>query len=170
MQFTDADLVTGTEESRRRAREELRRQRRLHFAESSSWPRLDLADLRFGRFYVEHTPSGTRYRVVRGEVTGVFGVRRGARRPATHHLRTRRCREARFKRTNPESYAKREAAEVVRRREARQRAKGGKALTERELEAAVLEVASVLGYLCHHDRPAWTSRRYRTAIGGAASQ
>lgn len=33
-----------------------------------------------------------------------------------------RCREARFKRLHPESYAKREAAKVERRREARRAA------------------------------------------------
>lgn len=35
----------------------------------------------------------------------------------------RRCRDARFKWTNPDGYAKREAAKVARRREARQRAR-----------------------------------------------
>ena len=48
--------------------QELRRRQRLHLAESSSWPRLDLADLDFGRYYVTHTPSGKRYKLVRGEV------------------------------------------------------------------------------------------------------
>ena len=63
----DEELVAGDEQSRRRTREERRKQQRLHFAESSNWPRLNLADLRFERFYVEHTPSGERYRVCRGE-------------------------------------------------------------------------------------------------------
>lgn len=67
--FAGSDLVTGDEESRRRAREDLRHQQRLYVAETSSWPRLDLADLRFERHYVEHVPSGERYRIVRGEVT-----------------------------------------------------------------------------------------------------
>lgn len=66
--FQDEELVAGDEESRRRAREERRRQQRLHFAESSNWPRLDLADLRFGRFVVEDTRTAERYRVCRGEV------------------------------------------------------------------------------------------------------
>ena len=66
--FENEGLVAGDEQSRRRAREDLRRRRRLHFAESSNWPRLDLADLRFERFHVEHTPTRTRYRIVRGEV------------------------------------------------------------------------------------------------------
>ena len=38
---------------------------------------------------------------------------------------SRRCREARFKRTNPESHAKREAAKVERRRERRRAAREG---------------------------------------------
>lgn len=65
--FSDADLVTGDDESRRRAREELRRQQRLRFAENSPWPRLNFADLNFERFYVEHAPTGERYRICRGE-------------------------------------------------------------------------------------------------------
>ena len=44
------------------------RRQRLHFAENSRWPRLDLADLRLERHWVEHTPTRTRYRIVRGEV------------------------------------------------------------------------------------------------------
>ncbi len=65
--FSDEEFVTGDEESRRRAREDMRRQQRLHFAESSNWKRIDLADLRFGRI-VEDTRTGERYRVYRGEV------------------------------------------------------------------------------------------------------
>ena len=56
--FSDEELVAGDEESRRRAREEHRKQQRLHFAESSPWPRIDFADLRFGRFVVENTRTG----------------------------------------------------------------------------------------------------------------
>ena len=66
--IADRELYEGDDDTRRRAREELRRQQRLHFAESSTWKRLNLADLRFERFYVEHAPSGERYRIVRGEV------------------------------------------------------------------------------------------------------
>lgn len=66
--FSDEHLVTGDEESRRRAREELRTRQRLHLAESSSWKRIDLADLRFSRHFVEDTRTGERYRRYRGEV------------------------------------------------------------------------------------------------------
>ena len=66
--FENEALLTGDEESRRRAREDLRRQQRMHFAEGSSWPRLDFADLRFARLHVEHMPSNQRYRIVRGEI------------------------------------------------------------------------------------------------------
>ena len=38
---------------------------------------------------------------------------------------TRKCRDARFKRLNPEGYAERERAKVERRREARRKARGG---------------------------------------------
>ncbi len=65
--FSDEEFVTGDEESRRRAREEHRRQQRLHLAESSTWKRIDLADLRLGRI-VEDTRTDERYRVYRGEV------------------------------------------------------------------------------------------------------
>ena len=68
MQFADADLVAGTEEPRRRAREDLRRQQRLHFAESSTWPRVDLADLRFGHHLVENKRTGETYRRYQGEM------------------------------------------------------------------------------------------------------
>ena len=64
---SDTELVVGDDESRRRAREERRKQQRLHFAETSNWPRIDLADLRFERFVVENTRTGERYRVCRGE-------------------------------------------------------------------------------------------------------
>ena len=63
--FSDEELVIGDDESRRRAREEYRKQQRLHFAENSTWPQIDRGDLRFGRFSVENTR--TRYRVCRGE-------------------------------------------------------------------------------------------------------
>lgn len=55
--FHNEELVIGDEQSRRRAREERRKQQRLHFAESSTWKRLNLADLRFERLYVEHGGS-----------------------------------------------------------------------------------------------------------------
>lgn len=66
--FSDEALVAGTEESRRAAREDLLRQRRRHLAEGSNWPRLEFADLRFERYYVEHARTGERYRVYRGEI------------------------------------------------------------------------------------------------------
>lgn len=65
--FHDEELVTGDEESRQRAREEHRKQQRLHFAENSTWKRIDLADLRFERYLVENARTGERYRVCRGE-------------------------------------------------------------------------------------------------------
>jgi len=37
---------------------------------------------------------------------------------------------------------------------------------ERELQKGVLDVARILGYRCHHTRPAWTSKGYRTPISG----
>ena len=65
--FDNEELVAGDEESRRRARAELRLQQRQRFAEHSTWKRLDLANLRVGRF-VEDTRTGERYRVYRGEL------------------------------------------------------------------------------------------------------
>ena len=62
-----SEPVSYEEQARRRG-EELRSRRRLHFAENSTWPRLDLDDLRFERHHVEHIPTGERYRIVRGEV------------------------------------------------------------------------------------------------------
>ena len=61
----------GDVESRRRAREELRRQQRRHLAEHSNWPRLNLDELRFERRWVVHEPTGKRYRLMRGEVDGL---------------------------------------------------------------------------------------------------
>ena len=58
-------------ERKRRDREELRKRQRLHLAESTRWPRFDLADLTFERYHVVHEPSGERYRVVRGEILEV---------------------------------------------------------------------------------------------------
>ena len=65
--FENEELVAGDEESRRRARAELRVQQRERLAEHSTWKRLDLANLRIGRF-VEDTRTGERYRVYRGEL------------------------------------------------------------------------------------------------------
>jgi hypothetical protein len=48
----------------------------------------------------------------------LLGVRVGARGPPAV-VCTERCREARFKRLHPESYARREAAKIERRRERR---------------------------------------------------
>ncbi len=62
--MTVSALVADEEERRRRAKEELRRQQRLHLAESSSWPRIDLADLRFDRHSVEDTSTGERFSVI----------------------------------------------------------------------------------------------------------
>ncbi len=39
-------------------------------------------------------------------------------------------------------------------------------MTERELETGVLQVAAVLGYRAHAERPAWSSKGYRTPIRG----
>ncbi len=61
-------LLEGDEESRRRARLELARAQRLHVAETSKLPRLDLDELEFHRFgVVVHVPSGDRYKVSHGE-------------------------------------------------------------------------------------------------------
>ena len=49
------------------SREDLRRQQRQKFAEHSTWKRLDVENLLFGRF-VEDTRTGERYRVYRGEL------------------------------------------------------------------------------------------------------
>ncbi len=68
-------LISDEEDRRRRELEELRRRQRMHFAEHSRWPRLDLADLRFERFYIEHAPTRTRYRIVRGEAVFLEPVR-----------------------------------------------------------------------------------------------
>ena len=65
--FHDEALVAGDDETRQRAREDRRKQQRLHFAESSNWKRIDLADLQFGRYVVENVRTGERYRVCRGE-------------------------------------------------------------------------------------------------------
>ena len=65
--IADRELYEGDDETRHRAREERRKQQRLHFAESPNWPRIDRADLSFGRFVVENTRTGERYRVCRGE-------------------------------------------------------------------------------------------------------
>src|SRR5580765_6799003 len=39
-------------------------------------------------------------------------------------------------------------------------------MSERELQDAVIELAALLGYLCHHSLPARTSRGWRTALQG----
>ena len=53
---TDARLVTGTGESRRQARDELRRHITIKKAMHSGLPELARGDLEFGRFgIVEHT-------------------------------------------------------------------------------------------------------------------
>ena len=41
-------------------------------------------------------------------------------------------------------------------------------MSERELLAAVVEVARLLGYLVHHTRPAMTGRGWRTPLQGQA--
>jgi hypothetical protein len=58
----------------------------------------------------------------------LFGVRGGARGPSAV-VCSERCREARFKRLHPESYARREAAKVERRRERRRELRGREPLT-----------------------------------------
>ena len=39
-------------------------------------------------------------------------------------------------------------------------------MTESELLAAVLELAAFAGFRCHHVRPAWSQRGYRTPLQG----
>lgn len=66
----NAPLIMGTDESRARARAEVREARRLDTARRSAWPDLDVSDLRFGRLHVEHEPSGDLYLPMRGELSG----------------------------------------------------------------------------------------------------
>ena len=61
-------LLEDAAERRRREGEELRRRKLLHRAEGSSWRLIPLADLSFGRHFVEDTETGERFRVYRGEV------------------------------------------------------------------------------------------------------
>jgi hypothetical protein len=65
-------------EKKRRDREELRKRQRLHLAKSSRWPGLDLADLRFERYYVEHMPTGERYRICRREILEARRLSKGS--------------------------------------------------------------------------------------------
>ena len=42
------------------------------------------------------------------------------------------------------------------------------AITERQLTDAVVSLATLLGYLIHHDRPGRTTNSWRTAVQGTA--
>ena len=66
--IANRELFEGDDETRRRAREDLRRQQRLRLAESSNWKRIDLADLEFKRFLVTNARTGETLRIYRGEV------------------------------------------------------------------------------------------------------
>jgi hypothetical protein len=59
MDKTDAD---------RQERVELARAQRLRFAKTSGLEALDRADLTFGRYWIEHEPTGERYFVYRGSI------------------------------------------------------------------------------------------------------
>ena len=40
------------------------------------------------------------------------------------------------------------------------------AMSEDDLLASVIDLAHALGWLCHHTRPAWTAKGYRTPVQG----
>jgi hypothetical protein len=70
MDPTDARFVTGTEESRRQARAEYRRQLRIAVAMKSGLPEFPRSDLGFHKFgVIEDVASGNFYRAIRGEVS-----------------------------------------------------------------------------------------------------
>ena len=68
----DDPFVTGTEESRRAAREDFRRQQRLHLARQSRWEELDAEELAFGRRHVEHRPTGRKFKVSHGLLDAIY--------------------------------------------------------------------------------------------------
>jgi hypothetical protein len=55
-------------ENERREREDRRRQQRVAHAMRAGWPELPRSDLSFGRFVVEHVPSGNYFKPMGGEV------------------------------------------------------------------------------------------------------
>ena len=63
-------LAEAADEASQRAAH--RREQRLRIAMRSAWPKLRRMDLDFGRFSIRHVPTGTEYRVHRGEVDAVY--------------------------------------------------------------------------------------------------
>lgn len=61
-------LVVGTDQSRREAREALRREQRVTLARRSPWEEIPRDDLAVERHGVRHVTTGATYRVHRGEV------------------------------------------------------------------------------------------------------
>jgi hypothetical protein len=69
VRLLNRDRVEPTEDaSRREARAAHRREQRLRVAMRSGWPELNRSDLIFTRYTITHTPSGTVYRAMLGEV------------------------------------------------------------------------------------------------------
>jgi hypothetical protein len=66
---SDPRFVTGTDDTRRQARDEFRRQQRLHIAMRSTLPELPRSDLAFHKFGIEDIASGNYYKAIRGELT-----------------------------------------------------------------------------------------------------
>lgn len=66
--FENEELVAGDEESRRRARDDLRGRRLLHLAENSRWRRINLDDLRFSPHTIEDCRTGEQFKRYRGEL------------------------------------------------------------------------------------------------------
>lgn len=66
--FSDEDLITGDEETRRRARAEHRRQQDLRAALRSQLPELERSRLRFERYLIVDEKTGALYGRLRGVV------------------------------------------------------------------------------------------------------